>query len=50
LLEIGSRTDLIGASFTEGFVCFDLAAPPYPARNNVHAGDDSYLEISARSS
>ena len=50
LLEIGSRTDLIGASFAEGFVYFDLDAPPYPARNRVHAGEDSYLEISVRSS
>jgi uncharacterized protein len=34
LLGIGGRTDLIGASFTEGFVYFDLdAPPPYPARN-----------------
>ena len=48
LLEVGSRTDLIGASFAEGFVYFDLDAPPYPARNTVYAGEDSYLEISVR--
>jgi hypothetical protein len=48
LLEIGSRTDLIGATFAEGFVYFDLDAPPYPARNTVYAGEDSYLEISVR--
>jgi predicted acyl esterase len=50
LLELGSRTDLIGASFTEGFVYFDLDAPPYPARNTLHAGKDSYLGISVRPS
>jgi uncharacterized protein len=48
LLEVGSRTDLIGATFPEGFVYFDLDAPPYPARNTVAAGEDSYLEISVR--
>ncbi|MDQ3910956.1 MAG: CocE/NonD family hydrolase [Actinomycetota bacterium] len=46
LLEIGSRTDLIGATFAEGFVYFDVDAPPYPARNTLHAGEDTYLEIS----
>jgi uncharacterized protein len=46
LLELGSRTDLIGATFAEGFVYFDVDAPPYPARNTLHAGEDSYLEIS----
>jgi hypothetical protein len=50
LLEIASRTDLIAASFTEGFVYFYLDAPPYPARNKVHAGENPYLEISVRSS
>ena len=50
LLEIRSRTDLIGASFAEGFVYFDLDAPPYPARNTLHAGEDSYLEVSVRTS
>ena len=50
LLEIGSRTDLIGASFAEGFVYFDLDAPLYPARNRLHASEDSYLEIFVRSS
>jgi len=48
LLEIGSRTDLIGASFAEGFVYFDLDAPPYPARNTLHAGEDSSLEVAVR--
>ncbi|CAA9426562.1 MAG: hypothetical protein AVDCRST_MAG80-268 [uncultured Rubrobacteraceae bacterium] len=48
LLELGSRTDLIGGSFTEGFVYFDVDAPPYPVRNTLHAGEDSYLEISVR--
>ena len=50
VLEIGSRTDLIGASFAEGFVYFDLDASPYPARDRLHASEDSYLEISVRSS
>jgi len=50
LLEISSRTDLIGATFSEGFVYFDVDAPPYPARNTVYAGEDSYLEISVRPS
>ncbi len=50
LLELGSRTDLIGASFSEDFVYFDVDTPPYPARNMLHAGEDSYLEISVRPS
>jgi putative CocE/NonD family hydrolase len=50
LLEIGSRTDLIGATFSEGFVYFDVDAPPYPARNTIHAGEDTYLEIAVRRS
>jgi len=50
LLEIGSRTDLIGATFAEGFVYFDIDAPPYPARNTLHAGADTYLEIAVRPS
>ncbi len=50
LLEIGSRTDLIGATFAEGFVYFDVDAPPYPARNTLHAGEDSYLEVAVRPS
>jgi hypothetical protein len=50
LLEISSRTDLVGAFFAEGFVYFDLDAPPYPPRNRLHAGEDSYLEISVRPS
>jgi predicted acyl esterase len=50
LLEVGSRTDLIGATFAEGFVYFDLDAPPYAARNTLHAGEDTYLEISVRPS
>jgi predicted acyl esterase len=50
LLELGSRTDLIGATFAEGFVYFDLDVPPYPARNTLHAGEDSYLEICVRPS
>ena len=49
-MEVSSRTDLIAATFTEGFVHFYLDAPPYPARNKAHAGEDSYLEISVRSS
>jgi hypothetical protein len=47
---IGSCTDLIGASFAESFVYFDVDAPPYPARNTLHAGRDTYLEISVRPS
>lgn len=49
LLEIGSRTDLIGSSFAEGFVYFDVDSPPYPARNTLYAGEDSYLEVAIRS-
>jgi uncharacterized protein len=49
LLELGSRTDLIGSSFSEGFVYFEVDSPPYPARNRVHTGEDTYLEISVRS-
>ena len=48
LLELVSRTDLIGSSFPEGFVYFDVDSPPYPARNTLHAGEDTYLKIFVR--
>lgn len=45
-LELGSRTDLIWSSFSEGFVYFDVDAPPYPAGYALHVGEDSYVETS----
>jgi uncharacterized protein len=48
LLELASRTDLIGSSFLEGFVYFDVDTLPYPARNTLHAGEDTYPEIFVR--
>jgi hypothetical protein len=47
-LELASRTDLIGSSFLEGFVYFDVDTLPYPARNTLHAGEDTYPEIFVR--
>jgi hypothetical protein len=48
LLELGSRTDLIGSSFPEGIVYFDVDTTPYPARDTLHAGEDTYPKFSVR--
>src|SRR5690606_40216460 len=37
--DIGSRTDLLRSSPSEGWVHFDLPVPPYLSRNTVHFGD-----------
>jgi hypothetical protein len=47
-LELGSRTDLSRSSFPEGIVYFDVDSPPYPARDTLHAGEDTYPKISVR--
>lgn len=44
-LEIGSRTDLLRSDLNHGFVHFDLPVPPYFARNTVHYGAGTYLEV-----
>jgi hypothetical protein len=47
VLEIGSRSDLIGAHDREGFVYFQYEAPPYLARNTVYHGglNPSHIDI-----
>ncbi len=45
LLEIASRTDLVKGKVSDGYVHFDLEAPPYFSQNTAHHGPDSYLEV-----
>jgi len=47
-LDIASRTDLFKLAVSEGFVVPDMPVPPYFARNIIHHGPDSFLEITAR--
>ncbi|WP_443209382.1 CocE/NonD family hydrolase [Rhodococcus rhodochrous] len=43
--DIGSRTDLLRSSPSEGWVHFDLPVPPYLSRNTVHFGGASWIEV-----
>lgn len=44
-LDIGSRTDLQRSSLRNGYEQFDMIVPPYFARNTIHYGPDTYLEV-----
>jgi uncharacterized protein len=44
-LEIGSRSDLLRATFFDGFVFHPYDAPLYAARNTIYHSDCSYLEV-----
>jgi predicted acyl esterase len=43
--DVASRTDLIESDVSHGYVHFNLPAPPYFSRNNLHYGPETYLEL-----
>ncbi|WP_448642855.1 CocE/NonD family hydrolase [Geodermatophilus sp. URMC 63] len=44
-LELASRIDLLRADPSKGYAQFDMPVPPYPCRNTVHFGGDSWIEV-----
>jgi len=44
-LDIASRTDLLRSDVSRGYAQFDMQVPPYFARNTVHYGPDSFVEM-----
>ncbi|MGY1622058.1 CocE/NonD family hydrolase [Geodermatophilus sp. SYSU D00965] len=44
-LELASRIDLLRMDPREGYAQFDMPVPPYPCRNTVHFGGDSWIEV-----
>lgn len=44
-LDIGSRTDLLRESPSNGYAQFDLPVPPYLSRNSVHFGEASWIDL-----
>lgn len=46
-LHIASRLDLLRSNVSRGHVQFDIPAPPYFARNTLHLGAASWLEVHA---
>jgi len=44
-LELASRIDLLRMDPSEGYAQFDMPVPPYPCRNTVHFGGDSWIEV-----
>ncbi len=47
-LDLASRTDLLHIPARDGFIVPDMAVPPYFARNTIHHGPETFLELSAR--
>jgi predicted acyl esterase len=47
-LDLASRTDLLHIPVRDGFIVPDMAVPPYFARNMIHHGPETFLELSAR--
>jgi predicted acyl esterase len=47
-LDIASRTDLLHVPMRDGFIVPEMAVPPYFARNTLHHGPDTFLELTAR--
>ena len=47
-LDLASRTDLLPIPVRDGFIVPDMAVPPYFARNIIHHGPETFLELSAR--
>jgi predicted acyl esterase len=43
--EIASRTDLLKSDVGQGYVQFNIPAPPYFSRNTLHYGSETYLEL-----
>ncbi|MCX5495808.1 CocE/NonD family hydrolase [Kaistia dalseonensis] len=44
-LDIASRTDLLRSNVSHGYAQFDMPVPPYFARNTVHYGPDTFIEL-----
>jgi len=44
-LTIASRTDLLASNPAHGYAHFPLQVPPYFARNTLHYGPETYLEL-----
>ncbi|HWJ73306.1 MAG TPA: CocE/NonD family hydrolase [Kaistia sp.] len=44
-LDIASRTDLLRSDVSHGYAQFDMQVPPYFARNTIHYGADSFIEM-----
>jgi len=44
-LELASRIDLLRMDPSEGYAQFDMPVPPYPCRNTVHFGGESWVEV-----
>jgi uncharacterized protein len=45
ILDIASRTDLLRSDVSHGHAQFDMQVPPYYARNTLHYGPDTYIEL-----
>lgn len=44
-LDIASRTDLLRSDVSHGHAQFDMQVPPYYARNTLHYGPDTFIEL-----
>ncbi|MBL8875192.1 MAG: CocE/NonD family hydrolase [Phycisphaerae bacterium] len=44
-LDVASRTDLLRSDVSHGHAQFDMQVPPYYARNTLHYGSDTYIEL-----
>ncbi|QIP05812.1 CocE/NonD family hydrolase [Bradyrhizobium symbiodeficiens] len=44
-LDIASRVDLLRSDQSHGHAQFDMQVPPYFARNTIHYGPDTYVEM-----
>jgi predicted acyl esterase len=44
-LDIASRVDLLRSDQSHGHAHFDMQVPPYFARNTMHYGPDTYVEM-----
>ena len=47
-LDLASRTDLLHIPVRDGFIVPEMAVPPYFARNTIHHGPETFLELRAR--
>ena len=45
VLDIASRTDLLRSDVSHGHAQFDMQVPPYYARNTLHYGPDTFIEL-----
>lgn len=45
VLDIASRTDLLRSDASHGHAQFDMQVPPYFARNTLHYGPDTFIEL-----